>query len=65
MIAFKTFYERFSTLNKNLKTRDAALKKFAHYYNKLDKLKKEKSSKETVWNPGTMSNQSVGVSTKD
>ena len=47
MVSFKTFYDRFSALNKNLRARDAALKKFSHYYQKLDKLKKEKAGKET------------------
>jgi hypothetical protein len=55
MQKFKEFYQRFVTLHKNLKKRDEALKKFAHYYSKLDKLKREKAAKEQVWNAATQS----------
>lgn len=52
-------------MNKNLKKRDLALKKFAHYYQKLDKLKKEKAGKESVWNEATKSYGTVGMTAKE
>ena len=36
---------RFESLSKSLKIRDKALDKFKHYYDKLAKLKQEKSAK--------------------
>ncbi len=36
---------RFENLAKSLKNRDKALEKFKHYYDKLAKLKQEKSAK--------------------
>ncbi len=41
MVEFKNFYVRFEQLEKKFKKRDKAILKFKHYYEKLEKLRKE------------------------
>lgn len=45
MAEFNNFHLRFENISKSLKNRDKALAKFKHYYDKLDKLKKERGSR--------------------